>query len=77
VVKHMVHHARAAGGPEHVGIGTDLDGGFDARQAPFDSLAKLRELQARLRLHFNRSQVEGIMAANWLAFLERALPEKA
>src|SRR5712691_8083916 len=25
VVKHMVHHARVAGGPEHVGIGTDLD----------------------------------------------------
>jgi membrane dipeptidase len=77
VVRHMVHHARAAGGPEHVGVGTDLDGGFDARQAPFDSLAKLKELQARLRLHFSRSQVEGIMAANWLAFLERALPDKA
>ncbi|TMG64043.1 MAG: peptidase M19, partial [Chloroflexi bacterium] len=39
VVKHIVHHARAAGGPEHVGLGTDLDGGFDARYAPIDSLA--------------------------------------
>jgi membrane dipeptidase len=75
VVRHVVHHARAAGGPEHVGIGTDLDGGFDARYAPIDSLAKLKELPARLRLHFNRSQVEGIMGANWLAFLERSLPE--
>ncbi|HEY3084664.1 MAG TPA: membrane dipeptidase [Candidatus Dormibacteraeota bacterium] len=74
VVKHIVHHARAAGGPEHVGIGTDLDGGFDARYAPIDSLAKLKELPARLRLHFTRSQVEGIMGANWLTFLQRSLP---
>ena len=74
VVKHVVHHARAAGGPEHVGIGTDLDGGFDSRQAPIDDLAKLKELPARLRLHFNRAQVEGIMGGNWLTFLERSLP---
>jgi len=74
VVKHLVHHAHAAGGPEHVALGTDLDGGFDARQAPIDSLAKLKELPARLRVHFNRSQVEGIMGNNWLAFLDRSLP---
>ena len=74
VVKHVVHHARAAGGPEHVGIGSDLDGGFDARQAPIHDLAELKELPARLRLHFNRAQVEGIMGGNWLRFLERSLP---
>src|SRR2546425_58728 len=38
VVNHIVHHARSAGGPEPVGLGTDLDGGFDARHAPIDSL---------------------------------------
>ncbi len=75
VVRHVVHHARAAGGPEHVALGTDLDGGFGAREAPLDTLARLKELPARLRLHFNRSQVEGVMGANWLAFLERGLPE--
>ena len=74
VVKHIVHHARASGGPEHVGLGTDLDGGFDARQTPIDSLSRLKALQAKLRLHFNRSQVDGIMGTNWLAFLERSLP---
>jgi len=74
VVRHIVRHARAAGSPEHVGLGTDLDGGFDARYAPFDSLTKLKELPARLRLHFNRAQVDGIMGGNWLAFLERSLP---
>jgi len=74
VVNHIVHHARSAGGPEHVGLGTDLDGGFDARHAPIDSLARLKGLPARLRLHFNRAQVEGIMGGNWLTFLERSLP---
>jgi membrane dipeptidase len=74
VVKHMVHHARAAGGPEHIGIGTDLDGGFDSRYAPFDDLAKLKELRTRLRAHFSRAQVEGVMGENWLRFLGEALP---
>jgi membrane dipeptidase len=74
VVRHIVHHAKAAGGPEHVAIGTDLDGGFDTRHAAIDNLARLKELPARLRIHFNRSQVEGIMGSNWLGFLERSLP---
>jgi len=77
VVKHIVHHAKAAGGPEHVGIGSDLDGGFDARYAPIDKMEKLKELPLRLRRHFNKTQVEGIMGNNWLAFLERSLPEGA
>src|SRR5437868_8913316 len=34
VVKHVTHHARAAGDPQHVALGTDLDGGFDAKHAP-------------------------------------------
>ena len=74
VVRHVVHHARAAGDPQHVALGTDLDGGFDAKHAPIDDLSELKELPARLRLHFNRSQVDGIMGGNWLAFLERSLP---
>jgi membrane dipeptidase len=76
VADHLVHHARSAGGPEHVGLGTDLDGGFDARQAPFPEMAKLKELPAMLRRHFNRAQVEGIMGGNWLDFLGRSLPPR-
>lgn len=74
VVEHLRHHANAAGGPEHVGLGTDLDGGFDARQAPFDDLKQMSELSQMLRHHFSRGQVEGIMGANWLEFLSRSLP---
>jgi membrane dipeptidase len=74
VVRHAVHLARAAGGPEHVGIGSDLDGGFPARYAPVPDLSELRRLPQLLRRHFNRAQVEGIMGGNWLEFLSRSLP---
>jgi membrane dipeptidase len=75
VIRHMVRHARSAGGPEHVGIGTDLDGGFDSKQAAIDGYGAMRELRAKLRMHFTQTQVDGIMAGNWLSFLERSLPE--
>ena len=75
VVRHAVHLARAAGGPEHVGLGTDLDGGFDSRHAPITNLGQLKDLTHRLKAHFSRAQVEGIMGTNWLGFLARALPD--
>jgi membrane dipeptidase len=75
VVRHAVHLARAAGGPEHVGLGTDLDGGFDARHAPISRLDQLKDLTGRLRKHFNRAQVDGVMGTNWLDFLARGLPD--
>lgn len=74
VVAHVVQHAQVAGGPEHVGLGSDLDGGFDARSAPFDDLATLKELPRLLRRHFSRAQIAGIMGENWVFFLERSLP---
>ena len=75
VIKHLVHLARAAGGPERLGLGTDLDGGFDARQAPMKDLAELRELRERLTKRFNKTQVEGVMGGNWIEFMGRALPD--
>jgi membrane dipeptidase len=74
VVRQAVHLARAAGGPEHVGLGTDLDGGFDANQAAIKDTRDLADLPARLRAHFSSQQVEGIMGGNWLRFLEKNLP---
>ena len=74
VMKHVLHLARAAGGPEHIGIGTDVDGGFDSRQTPISDLGELKDLAARLRTHFSRAEVEGVMGENWLEFLSRSLP---
>src|ERR1700682_6163612 len=75
VVKHLVHLAKAAGGPERVGLGTDLDGGCDARQAPMQDLTELRELRARLTKRFSKTQVDGVMGGNWIEFLGRSLPD--
>jgi membrane dipeptidase len=73
-VKHALHLARAAGGPEHVGLGTDLDGGIDSRYGPMNNLGELKDLRGLLKRHFSAAQVEGIMGANWLDFLIRSLP---
>jgi membrane dipeptidase len=75
VVRHAVHLARAAGGPEHVGLGTDLDGGFDAKAAPFSDLNEMNTVPRLLRRHFSAPQVEGIMGTNWIEFLRRSLPD--
>ena len=75
VVRHIVHLAGAAGGPEHVGLGTDLDGGFGSKYAALSDLSELKTLRALLRPHFNATQVEGILGTNWLAFLAHSLPE--
>jgi membrane dipeptidase len=74
VLRHAAHLARAAGGPEFVGLGTDLDGGFDAKHAAIGDTRDFATLQRKLRKHFTAEQVEGIMGANWLRFLGRALP---
>ena len=44
------------------------------RELPLDARFDLKELRARLRLHFTQAQVDGIMGGNWLTFLERSLP---
>ena len=75
VVRHLRHLAGAAGGPERVGLGTDLDGGFPAQYAPFTHLSELNRLPSLLRRHFSPAQVEGIMGANWIDFLSRSLPK--
>ncbi len=75
VIEHTMHIARAAGGPEHVGIGTDLDGGFDARYAAVRDTREIASALPRtLRKHFSPAQVEGIMGGNWIEFLQRSLP---
>jgi membrane dipeptidase len=74
VVRHAVHLARAADGPEHVGLGTDLDGGFDARHAAMGDTKKFATLRSKLRRTFSAEQVEGIMGGNWLRFLGANLP---
>jgi len=74
VVRHVRHLAGAAGGPEHVGLGTDSDGGFAAKDSPLSNLNRLPGLESMLRPHFSKGQVAGIMGGNWIDFLRRSLP---
>ena len=74
VVAHLVHHADSAGGPEHVGLGTDLDGGFDATGAAVSRMEEIGALRGLLHRRFSAVQVEGILGRNWIDFLGRALP---
>jgi membrane dipeptidase len=76
VVDHVVHHARSAGSAEHVGLGTDLDGGFPAAWSPVDRMEELAELRRLLRRRFTKADVDGIMGDNWIAFLRRSLPAR-
>jgi membrane dipeptidase len=74
VVAHVRHFADVAGGPEVVGLGTDLDGGFLAKDSPLRALAGFGSIRLALRKHFSAGQVEGVMGGNWIEFLLRSLP---
>ena len=75
VVNQVVHMARITGSTMHLGIGSDLDGGFPVDKAAIRSVSGLSEIAARLRRQFSNEEVEGIMGANWLSFFQRSLPK--
>jgi membrane dipeptidase len=77
VADHIDHVCQLAGNAEHIGIGSDLDGGFGNEQSPSDvkSIADLQKLEAVLRSRgYSTADVERIFHGNWLRFLREALP---
>jgi len=75
VVRHLDHICQLAGNAQHVGIGSDLDGGFGKEQCPhdLDTIADLHKLVPILQNHgYSDADIEGIMHGNWLRFLRRA-----
>lgn len=75
VIDHIDHICQLAGNTLHVGIGSDLDGGFGTEQCPHD-LETIADLQKLIPLFYNRGyskkDVENIMHGNWLRFLKNA-----
>jgi membrane dipeptidase len=59
-------------GWEHVGIGSDLDGGFGMEQSPaeIDTIADLHKIGEIVPTEAR----EAVLSANWLRFLRAALP---
>jgi membrane dipeptidase len=76
ICEHIDHICQLAGSAKHVGIGTDLDGGYGTEQTPMDlnSIADLQTIPGLLRQRgYSESDVEGIMWRNFVDFLRRVL----
>lgn len=72
MVDHIDHICQIAGNAQHVGIGTDLDGGFGKEQCPhdLDTIADLQKLPKLLkRRGYSEEDVEGILSKNFIGFL--------
>ena len=77
-VDHVDHICQLLGNAKHVGIGTDLDGGFGTKQTPQDmnSIADLRRVFDILKLRgYSDEDVNAIAHGNFVDCALRALPE--
>ena len=77
VADHVDHICQLAGDCRHVGIGSDLDGGYGTEQTPagLDSIADLQKLAEILdRRGYSDENIDAVFHGNWLSFFERHLP---
>lgn len=77
VVAHIDHMVSLVGA-DHVGIGSDLDGGFTTNDTPegIDTVADLARIgDALIARGYESSDVEKILSQNWIRVLRRALPQ--
>lgn len=74
LLDHFDHICQLAGNALHIGIGTDLDGGFGKEQCPadLDTIADLQKLPGLLlKRGYQPEDIENVMSGNWLRFLRR------
>ncbi len=77
VIRHIDHIA-ALIGTDHIGIGSDLDGGFRTDKAPrgITSVADLQRIGDGLAARgYPESDVARILGGNWMRILKQALPD--
>lgn len=75
LLDHMEHICSLAGNARHIGIGSDLDGGFGKEQCPFDmeSIQDLNNLPLKLKKRgFTEEDIIRVMKGNWLRVLNMA-----
>ena len=78
VADHVDHVCQIAGNAQHVGIGSDLDGGFGTEQTPrdLDTIADLQKLDGILdRRGYSDADIDAIFHGNWLRFFTEHLPK--
>ncbi len=76
VVAHIDHVCQLLGSAAHVGIGSDLDGGFGREDIPaeMDNIADMPLIAAKLRERgYAETDVANIMGGNWVKLLRRVL----
>lgn len=79
VIENIDVVCQLAGNANHVGIGSDLDGGYGYEQTPADvnKISDLQRLTEKLsKCGYPAGDIEKIMNGNWLRFFGEALPEK-
>ncbi len=77
VVAQIDHICQIAGDAQHVGIGSDFDGGFGLSAVPaeIDTIADLGKLAPILaQKGYSVEDVKAILGQNWLTHLEKTLP---
>jgi membrane dipeptidase len=75
IVEHIDHICQLAGNAAHVGLGSDLDGGFGTEQTPQDlqSIADLQLLLTALRERgYSEADILGLAHGNFLRCLRAA-----
>ena len=75
VIDHIDHICQLAGNALHVGMGTDLDGGFGKEQCPYnlETISDLDKMPALLsKRNYSAEDIENIMWGNWVRFLKKA-----
>ena len=77
VIRMIDHICQVTGSANHVGIGSDFDGGFGAESTPreIDTIRDLHKIgDALLERGYDPTHVTQIMHGNWLRVLGEALP---
>lgn len=78
VIDHLKHMCDLVGDTKHVGIGTDMDGGFGGENIPEEiaTSADMPVIAEALKAGgFADADVEGIMGGNWVRFFGERLPK--
>jgi len=76
IVNHIDHICQLTGSSNHIGLGSDLDGGFGKEQCPSDlnTIADLQKLDGILKKRgFSDDDINKIFNKNFIDFLKRVL----
>jgi membrane dipeptidase len=75
VTDQIDHLCQVAGNARHVGVGSDLDGGYGTEQCPrdLDTIADLQRIPDLLHGRgYTAQDIKAIMHGNWLRFFQEA-----